>query len=92
MSENTQLPDKQLDNSIKSSQHAADSPADSEVIDIESKKKIEDHLKLQSSAEQRHEQNQHSQQQLKQQQHEQLERDAFQKGNAQEHQQGNSQR
>ena len=41
---------------------------------------------------QRHEGNKHTEQQLKQQEHEQNEREAFQKGNPQEHQQGNSQR
>lgn len=45
-----------------------------------------------STAEQQHERNLHAEQQLKQQQHEQNERSAFQKGNAQEHQQGNRQR
>ncbi len=44
-----------------------------------------------SSAEQMHEQKQRVEQQLKQQQHEQNERSGFQKGNAQEHQQGNRQ-
>ena len=47
---------------------------------------------LPSLAEQEHEQNQRAEQQLKQQQHQQDERSAFQKGNAQEHQQGNKQR
>ncbi len=45
-----------------------------------------------SPAEQQHERDRHAEQQLKQQEHQQDERNAFQPGNAQEHQQGNKQR
>ncbi len=53
--------------------------------------RAEDTSEQMSASEQQHEQNQRTEQQLKQQQHEQNERSAFQKGNAQEHQQGNRQ-
>ena len=59
---------------------------------IPSSKETEDAPDRPSSSEQQHEQNQRTEQQLKQQQREQNERSAFQKGNAQEHQQGNKQR